>query len=113
MHELSLCENIRDLIEDQAKTSGFTHVNKVWLEVGAFSCVDPEALRFGFQAVMAGSVAEGALLDIATPQAEARCPACNEISPVEQRYDLCPTCGMPGLEVIRGDALKVTKLEVV
>lgn len=113
MHEISLCESIRDLLEDQARESGFVRVNKVWLEVGPLSCVEPEALRFGFDAVMRGSVADGAALDIATPAAEARCPACNRISRIRQRYDLCPDCGVPGLEVTRGDELRITRLEVV
>ena len=61
MHEISLCENIRDLIEDQARADGFTRVNKVWLEVGPLSCVEPEALRFGFRAVMAGLISTSRL----------------------------------------------------
>lgn len=113
MHEISLCESIREVIEDEAKTSGFTRVNRVWLEVGPLSCVEPEALRFGFDAVMSGSVAEGASLDIATPQAKARCPACNHECTVERRYETCPCCGLPGLELIRGDELRIKKLEVV
>lgn len=113
MHEISLCESIRDLIENQARESGFSRVNKVWLEVGPLSCVEPEALRFGFDAVMRGSVADGAALDIATPAAEGKCAACHKTSPIRQRYDVCPACGMPGLDVTRGDELRITKLEVV
>lgn len=113
MHEISLCESIRDLLEDQAREGGFVRVNKVWLEVGALSCVEPEALRFGFDAVMRGSVAEGAALDIATPAAEARCPACGRTTQVEQRYEICPFCGAPWLEITRGAELKIKRLEVV
>lgn len=113
MHEVSLCESIRNLIEDQARVSGFTQVNKVWLEIGAFSCVEPEALRFGFDAVMRGSVADGAVLEIETPAAEAKCPACRRISRIKQRYDMCPVCGLPGLELTSGDELKIKRLEVV
>lgn len=113
MHEISLCESIRDLLEDQARESGFVRVKKVWLEVGPLSCVEPEALRFGFDAVMRGSVAEGAALDIATPAAEAKCLACGQTTQVEQRYDICSVCGAPGLEVTRGDELKIKRLEIV
>jgi len=113
MHEISICESIRDLLEDQARENGFTRVRKIWLEVGPLSCVEPEALRFGFDAVMRGSVAEGATLDIETSPAQARCPACARIVTVEQRYEVCPECGTPGLEVTRGDELKIRKLEVV
>lgn len=113
MHEMSLCENIRDALEQQARTDGFARVNKVWLEVGPLSCVEPEALRFGFDVVMCGSVAEGAALDIASPPATARCLACQQTATVTRRYDPCPHCGAPGMQVTGGDELKIRKLEVV
>lgn len=113
MHEMSLCENIRDVLEDQAQESGFTRVTKVWVEVGPLSCVEPEALKFGFDVVMRGSVAEGSVLDIATPPAAARCPACGKTTEVKQRYEACPDCGTPGLQIMQGEAFKIMKLEVV
>ncbi len=113
MHEMSLCENIRDIIQEQANADGFTRVNRVWLEVGPLSCVEPAALRFGFDVVMRGSVAEGAALEIATPAAEARCLACGQSATVRHRYDPCPNCGAVEMQVIQGDELKISKLEVV
>ena len=113
MHEISLCENIREIIQDQAAIDGFTRVNRVWLEVGALSCVEPDALRFGFDAVMRGTVAEGATLEIATPQARARCPACGNTATIKHRYDPCPQCGIGPMDMLAGDALKISKLEVV
>ena len=85
MHEVSLSTAIRDALEAQARGDGFSHVRKVWLEVGPLSCVEPEALRFCFDVVMRGSLAEGAALDIAMPQALARCSACGEVPEVSQR----------------------------
>lgn len=113
MHEMSLCENIRELLEEQARVDGFDRVNKVWLEVGPLSCVEPEALRFGFDVVMRGSLAEGAALDIASPPATARCLACGHLATVERRYEACPSCKAPGLQVASGDELRIKKLEVV
>lgn len=113
MHEMSLCENIREIIQHEAAEGGFTRVNRVWLEVGPLSCVEPDALRFGFDVVMRGSVAEGAALEIATPPAEARCLVCQTTASIKQRYDPCPQCGAGPMEMIQGDELKVSKLEVV
>jgi len=113
MHEMSLCENIREIIQEQARADGFTKVNCVWLEVGPLSCVEPDALRFGFDVVMRGSVAEGATVEIVTPLAKARCPGCGMTATIRQRYDPCPTCGFGPMEMIQGDALKISKLEVV
>lgn len=113
MHEMSLCENIREIIVEQAAQDGFTRVNAVWLEVGPLSCVEPDALRFGFDVVMRGSVAEGACVKITTPPAKARCLTCQKTATIQQRYDPCPLCGVGPMEMIQGDALRINKLEVV
>ena len=55
MHEMSLCEGILQVLEDNAKEKAFTSVKTVWLEIGALSGVEIEAMRFGFDAVMKGS----------------------------------------------------------
>ena len=113
MHEISLCGNIREILEDQAAKDGYTRVNKVWLEIGPLSCVEPGALRFGFDVVMRGSVAEGAELEIVTPPAQARCLACGAVAAVTQRYEICSSCGSPGMELTQGDELRISRLEVV
>ena len=113
MHEISLCEGIRTLLQEQAVKQDFSRVTKVWLDVGALSCVEPEALRFGFGAVMRGSVAEGAELHIDVINGEADCPACGKTVPVSGRFDPCPQCGSPLLYPRGGNELKIRKMEVV
>jgi hydrogenase nickel incorporation protein HypA/HybF len=113
MHEISLCESLREILEEQAVEQGFERVTRVWLEIGPLSCVEPEALRFGFDAVMTGSVAEGAALEIAHPPGHARCLGCGAEMTVTDRLATCPDCGATELRVTGGDALKIRKLEVV
>lgn len=113
MHEISLCESILDILTEQAGREHFTRVKRVSLEIGPLSCVEPEALRFGFDAVMRGSIAEGAVLEIATPEATATCPACQQTVQVASRYDACPECGALALHIETGDELRIRELEVV
>lgn len=113
MHEISLCENILEILTEQARSEHFGRVKRVSLEVGPFSCVEPEALRFGFDAVMRGSLAEGAELEISTPQGIARCLTCFDEVEVSSRFDACPKCGSTSLQVTGGDELRIRELEVV
>ncbi|MDJ0686493.1 MAG: hydrogenase maturation nickel metallochaperone HypA [Alphaproteobacteria bacterium] len=113
MHELSLCEHIRDMLEEKVRTDGFAHVNRVWLEMGPFSCVDPEALRFAFAIAMHGTVVENATLQIDTVPAEARCLACDKEATMTQLGDPCPHCGETALHTVGGDDLRVSRIEVV
>ena len=64
MHEMALCQSVIDIIEEEAKRHAFSHVRGIWLEIGALSPVDPEALRFGFDVVSRNTLADGAHLEI-------------------------------------------------
>ena len=64
MHEMSLAEGVLQLVEDGARANAATGVTAVWLEIGALAQVEVEALRFCFDAVTRGTVADGARLEI-------------------------------------------------
>lgn len=112
MHEMSLCESILGILNEQAEQQAFSKVDRVCLEVGPLSGVEPEALRFGFDVVMRGSLAEQARLDIVIPPAMAWCQPCGQNVPVSERYDPCPVCGALQLQVTSGAELRIKELEV-
>ena len=64
MHEMSLAEGIRQIVEEAGRERGFRKVRTVVLEIGQLAAVEPDSLRFCFDLVMRGSVAEGAALQI-------------------------------------------------
>lgn len=113
MHEMSLCESILDILKEQAVRDHFSQVKRVRVDIGPLSCVDPQALQFGFDVVMKGSLAEGAKLEISTPPAEAMCLTCFKTIPIKERFDSCPECGSEALQVTSGEDLKLRELEVV
>lgn len=112
MHEMSLCESLRDIIEEQARAQSFTRVKRVVLEVGALSGVEVEALRFGFDVTMRGGPAEAAVLEIVDKPASAWCFPCGTAVSVSRRLDPCPRCGSHQLQVTGGDDLRILELEV-
>ena len=113
MHEMSLCESILQILEEQARAKDFSSVRKVRLEIGRFSSVEPEALRFGFDVVMKGSVADGAELEIIELPGKAFCLDCVEQVEVMGRLDPCPGCGGGRLAHEGGDEMRIKDLEVV
>ncbi|MDD2761763.1 MAG: hydrogenase maturation nickel metallochaperone HypA, partial [Methylomonas sp.] len=76
MHEMSLCESILQTLEQQAEVQHYRKVNTVWLEIGTLAGVEVDALRFGFDIVVKGSLAETAKLEIIEIPGEAWCLAC-------------------------------------
>lgn len=112
MHELSLCESILQTLEACARTQAFHRVKTVYLEVGALAAVDPDALRFSFDAVTRTTLADAARLEIIDVPGAGWCETCRVTSAVRQLFDACPRCGDYPLQIITGDGLKIKQLEV-
>jgi len=112
MHEMSLCEGVLQVLEDGARIQGFKKIKTVWLEIGALACVEPEAMRFCFDVVANGTLAEGSSLEIVEIPAKAWCMVCAKLVAIKQRYDACPDCGGFQLQVSGGDEMRIKELEV-
>lgn len=112
MHEMALTESVLQILEQQAVEQNFKKVKTVWLEIGALSHVEPEALRFCFDAVVKDSLADGANLEIIRTPGEAWCFSCKKNVEVFNVLDECPACGGIELRTSGGDQMKVQKLEV-
>jgi hydrogenase nickel incorporation protein HypA/HybF len=112
MHEMSICEGILQVLEKEAGRQGFQRVKGVWLEIGPLAGVEAEALRFCFDAVVRGSLAEGAQLEIIEIPGQGVCLQCDQSVPVRQRFDPCPACGGYGVRITHGEELRIKELEV-
>ena len=112
MHEMAICESILGILKEQARTLDFGSVKRVRLEIGPLSGVEIEALKFGFDVVTRGSIAENAALEIIETQATAWCMPCGEAVAIRERYDPCPKCGSHQLQVTAGEELRIKELEV-
>jgi hydrogenase nickel incorporation protein HypA/HybF len=109
MHELSLVQGVIEICEPHATGR---RVLEVTLEIGALSGVVPEALEFCFEAVVRGTLLEGARLVIEKIPATGFCSSCRVVSTMETYFDPCPCCGAPVLELRSGDEMRVKDLEV-
>lgn len=113
MHEITLCQRALEIIEQQAALSGARRVTGVWLNVGAFSCVEPAALTFCFELVCRGTVAEGCALHIEEQQAACWCPTCREyVHLLSQHVRRCPQCQSSELRIVADDGLQIQRIEI-
>jgi hydrogenase nickel incorporation protein HypA/HybF len=64
MHEAGLMQSALDLAADHARRAGAGNIRRVVLRVGALSGVEPDALRFAFEAMAPGTPAAGAVLEL-------------------------------------------------
>ncbi|WP_292993131.1 hydrogenase maturation nickel metallochaperone HypA [Nitrosomonas sp.] len=112
MHEMSLAENVMQLIEDAALEQQFTQVITVWLEIGQLACVEKESLRFYFDVVTQDSIAGQSKLEIIEIPGQALCNQCNQDILITAYHAACPHCGSYALQVTQGNEMRIKELEV-
>jgi hydrogenase nickel incorporation protein HypA/HybF len=108
MHELAITQGIVDAIVERL---GGTRVTAVRVRIGKVSGVVPDAVRFCFDLVAEGTPVEGARLEIDEPAGRARCRDCAAEFAVDDLVLLC-TCGSADVELLSGDELTISSVEV-
>jgi len=113
MHEMAIVQSIMDILEQQAKIHKATKIVSVALEFGALTAVQPTAVRFAFEVLSNGGMAEGARLDITIIAIKVRCPECGKETIMENYQPFCPACSSPAIQIIEGrDEMRIVSLEV-
>lgn len=114
MHELGIATAALDQALEQARLAGARHVARIGLRVGVLSGVDPDALRFAFEAILPGTAADGAAVDIDPVAAVAHCPDCQrDFAAATDYFCECPACGRVSTTFKQGRELELTRLEIL
>jgi hydrogenase nickel incorporation protein HypA/HybF len=111
MHEFGIIQNIFKVIEDVAAKNQLRSVNKVVLRIGGLRQVVPEFLRFAFETISKGTIAENAELIITEVPIKVKCHACAKEYVVKQRIYVCPECNEGKCEVLSGKEIMVESIE--
>ena len=108
MHELAIAQSMLDLVVTEARQRRVSAIN---LMVGELLSVAEEPIRFCFEIVSKGTLAEGATLALTKVPAVLRCKNCLCEFGLES-HGLCPACGKSSGELIRGRECYVDTIEV-
>jgi hydrogenase nickel incorporation protein HypA/HybF len=79
--------------------------------VGVLTAVVADSIRFCFDLVTEGTVAEGARLEIDQPPGAGRCRLCDADVTLTDLVLLCP-CGSADVEVTSGRELEIISMKV-
>jgi hydrogenase nickel incorporation protein HypA/HybF len=112
MHELSLAEGVREIVDETARSNGAARVTAVRLEIGRLAQVEIDALRFAFEVVKRGSLADAARLEIVESDGTAWCMRCCQAVVIAGRGEACPQCASHQLQVTGGDRMRVLEIEI-
>ncbi|MBI4964131.1 MAG: hydrogenase maturation nickel metallochaperone HypA [Desulfomonile tiedjei] len=113
MHEMAIVQSIMDILMQQAKMHRATKIVSVALEFGRLTAVQPDAVRFAFEVLSEGGIAQGTRLDITIVPVKVRCLDCSKESIMENYQPFCPACSSAAIQIIEGrDEMRIVSLEV-
>ena len=110
MHEMSIAEDLVAQVLAAAKAHGAVRVDEVEVVCGEMRLVVPEALQLAFEALSAGTLAEGATLTITTEPVRARCRGCGREFGCRIENFACPGCGEADVEFLAGNDVVLKSL---
>ncbi|MBF0352492.1 MAG: hydrogenase maturation nickel metallochaperone HypA [SAR324 cluster bacterium] len=111
MHEISLMENIVEIVLREAEKARASQVLKIGLRVGEKSGVVMEALTFAFEVVTKNTVAEGAVLEIEAIPLMGECQNCGHQFHAEDGFLVCDKC-QGFAKILSGQELNIDFIEV-
>lgn len=111
MHELGITQSLLDLALKHAQAAGATRITVLHLVIGELSSVVDESVRFYWDFIGKGSIAEGAALHFERVGATLGCQDCGHEFPLNEDYR-CPACGGGQVIVRSGTDFYLKSIEV-
>ena len=112
LHELSVCQALLAQVIEIAAERGAQAVERIVIEVGPLSGIEPAQLAGAFSIVRAGTCASQAALSIESPEITLRCMECGAQSQTSANRLTCSACAGYRTEIIAGDELRLRRVEL-
>jgi len=124
MHEFATAQSIVRTVARAAMMNNAKKITAIRLEIGEFTFINPEQLKFVFEIAAKDSIAEGAQLIISKSPGKIKCTKCGyegglkylgpEIhSPLTAAFVLdCPKCESKETEIIGGRELHIKDIKI-
>lgn len=111
MHELGIAQSVLEAVSAEAARHPGAKPIKVAMRIGELAAVDPEALRFAFEALTIETELEGLQLEIETCPRRHLCLDCGTEFVVKDFEFHCTHCASTRSQSISGDQLELAFLE--
>jgi hydrogenase nickel incorporation protein HypA/HybF len=111
MHELSLAQNILDIVREYLPKQQAT-LKEVHVQIGSSLAVVPESLQFCYETLVQNTPYAASKMVIHLLPVKAICTICNTTTVVNNAQFICPECGAHNLKTVQGNELIVSHLEV-
>lgn len=112
MHEISLVRNMFYTIEEQHPELAPENIQRIYLQLGELSNVDPVAMRNAFEAVVEDDERyRHVQLDLTVTPILVYCENCQKTCGIKNYRFVCVDCGKASNKIVQGDELLITHIE--
>ncbi|MBM4165332.1 MAG: hydrogenase maturation nickel metallochaperone HypA [Ignavibacteria bacterium] len=112
MHELSLAQNIVEIIHQHVHENDLHNVTNVKTVVGECSGVAAESLAFSFSVIVNNTPLNNANLVIQKIPFEVYCNVCKKKSSNEFGMNVCSFCASTNCEILSGTEMNIVEIEM-
>jgi hydrogenase nickel incorporation protein HypA/HybF len=109
VHELSICTAIAKIAD---RAAAGRPVERVRVDIGQLRQVVPDTLSHSWEMVVFGTALDGVPLEVREVPAVIECRMCGERTELEDPILRCGRCGSTATDVVSGNELLVTSLDV-
>ncbi|WP_066345431.1 hydrogenase maturation nickel metallochaperone HypA [Geminocystis sp. NIES-3708] len=112
MHEIGIMEDTLNIAIDYAIKENATEIKEITICIGKMSGVVSEALKFAFEVIRKGTIAENSTLKIESLPVICYCDHCQQKFQPDEWFFQCPNCDQFSNNILQGKEIKLISLEV-
>ena len=120
MHELSMADSMVNAILNTAKSNNAIKIKEATLEIGEFTMLNPEQLKFMIDVLSKDTLLENTKININMIPIEIKCHECNYKGESKTNDEMnhllatakCPKCNHTNVKVIQGRECNVKTIKI-
>ncbi len=112
MHELAVTQSILDISLRHAQGAGAKRITDINIVIGQFASIVDDSVKFYWDIVSEGTIAQGASLHFERIPGEMTCGNCGHtFRPNDETFE-CPKCSSGFVRITQGDEFRVDSIDV-
>jgi hydrogenase nickel incorporation protein HypA/HybF len=110
MHELSIAQNIIDIVHQYVPENELENVDKVCIKIGEVAGIVTDSLCFGYSALISDTPLKNSSLEIENIPFIISCSKCGSESTGNSGITVCSVCGSYDTKIISGLEMQITEV---
>jgi hydrogenase nickel incorporation protein HypA/HybF len=112
MHELSVAQNIIEIVKENIPEEDLENVKTIFLEVGEFSGIVSDSLKYCFDVIKSDTPLENSKMEIKKIPFILFCNECKSETTNNMGIRLCEKCGEYNTKILSGTDMQIIKVEI-